>query len=183
MSASGAAALLGGFGLQADITSNSDRSVGFDLDDPETRFRARFYFDPNSIPMAAGNSHRLFHGYAGSSTPVVRVELRYSSGDYQLRAAIRNDGSTWTSTGWNTITDAAHFVELDWRAATAAGANDGALTFWIDGAQVDEVTGIDNDTRTIDRFELGPVDAVDSGTRGAYYFDSFEARRETYIGP
>jgi hypothetical protein len=29
---------------------------------------------------------------------------------------------------------------------------------------------------------LGAISGLDSGTRGTYYFDAFESRRQTYIG-
>ena len=38
-------------------------------------------------------------------------------------------------------------------------------------------------SRRIDRVVLGAVDQLDNGTRGTYYFDAFESRRNTYIGP
>jgi hypothetical protein len=92
-----------------------------------------------------------------------------------------NDGSTWTETNWFTISDAPHSIEVDWRAST--GANNGGLTLWIDGTQQADLTGVDNDTRRIDRAMLGALAGIDGGTRGTYYFDAFESRRQTYIGP
>ena len=148
----------------------------------ESRYRARFYFDPNSIVMADRDSHYLLYGYTGS-TPVLRVELRSSKGNYQLRAAARNDSNGWANSGWTSIGDASHFIELDWRAASIAGANDGTLAFWIDGIQVASLSGIDNDTRRIDTIQIGAVAEIDAGTRGTYYFDAFESRRASYIGP
>ena len=74
-------------------------------------------------------------------------------------------------------------LELDWRAATTAGANNGGLTLWIDGVQQADLTGVDNDTRRIDQVRLGAASGVDTGTRGTYFFDAFESRRLTYIGP
>ena len=99
------------------------------------------------------------------------------------RAGLINSSGTWTNTGWFSISDAPHFVEIGWQAATAAGANNGYLTLWIDGTQRANLTGVNNNTRRIDRVRLGPVSGVDSGTRGTYYFDAFESRRQTYIGP
>ena len=54
---------------------------------------------------------------------------------------------------------------------------------WIDAVQRANLTGVDNDTRRIDRSQLGAVSGIDSGTRGTYYFDAFESHRQTYIGP
>ena len=165
------------------IDDNNAIHVTSDHPNAEPRYRARFYFDPNSIPMVSGNAHFMFYGYNGTSKAVVRVEFRNSSGNYQLRAGILNDASNWTNSAWFTITDAPHPVEFDWKAATSAGANNGYMTLWIDGTQKANLTNVDNDTWRIDRARLGAVAGIDTGTRGTYYLDAFESRRETYIGP
>ena len=183
LSVNTAAALVGSQGLRAVINNTTSIYVTDDKPSAEPRYRARFYFDPNSITMASGNAHYIFYGSTGTSTDVLRIEFRRSSGLYQLQAALRNDKSTWTVSSWFTISDAPHFLELDWRASTAAGANNGGLTFWIDGVQQANLTGVDNDTRRIDRIRLGAVSGLDSGTSGIYYFDAFESRKQTYIGP
>ncbi|HEX9872656.1 MAG TPA: DUF4832 domain-containing protein [Candidatus Tectomicrobia bacterium] len=178
-----AAALVGTYGLQAAINDNTSLYVTDDQPNAEPRYRARFYFDPNSISMVSGDTHFLFYGYSGATTVVLRVQFRFYNGNYQLRAALRNDSTTWKNSSWFTLSDAAHFVELDWQAATAAGANDGYLTLWIDGVQKANLTAVDNDTRRIDRVRLGAVAGIDTGTRGTYFFDAFESRRQTSIGP
>jgi Tol biopolymer transport system component len=183
LSPSLSAALTGDYGLQAVIDDNKAIYVTDEKPNAELRYRARFYFDPNSISMKSNDNHYLFYGFTGTSTVVLRVQVRYSNGSYQLRAALRNDSSTWMSSSWFTISDASHSLEIDWRAATASGANNGGLTLWIDGTQRADLTGMDNDTRRIDRAQLGAVAGIDTGTRGTYYFDLFESRRQTYIGP
>lgn len=178
-----ASALICNYGMQAAIDDNNSIHVTDDSPSAETRYRERFYFDPNTILMKNNDNHYLFYGYTGASTVILRVQFRYSNNSYQIRAALRNDISTWTSSSWFTIMDAPHSIELDWRAATASGANNGGLTLWIDGVQRANLTGLDNDTRRIDRVRLGAVSGVDNGTRGAYYFDAFESHRQLYIGP
>ena len=86
-------------------------------------------------------------------------------------------------TNWFTINDASHFIELDWRADAAAGTNDGGLTLWIDAVQQADLTGVDNDTGRVDRARLGALSGIDAGTSGTYFFDAFESRRQTFIGP
>ncbi len=181
--AASAAALVGANGLQAVIDDNTAVYVTDDNPNAERRYRVRFYFDPNSVTMANNDLHVLLYGYSGASTAVLRVEFRRSSSAYQLRAGLLNDGTSWTSTSYVTVSDAPHVVELDWRASAAAGANSGGLTFWIDGTQRANLTGTDNDTRRLDRVRLGAVTGIDAGTRGTVFFDAFEARRESYIGP
>jgi len=179
----GAAALVGSKGLRVMIDDNNPIYVTDDRPNAERRYRARFYFDPNSISMANGDAHFLFNGYNGTSRRVLRVEFHRSSGNYQIRAGLLNDGTAWSQTNRFTISNGAHFIELDWRAATGAGANNGGLTLWIDGTLRSNLTGVDNDTRRIDRIRLGAVATIDAGTRGTCYFDAFESRRQTYIGP
>ena len=183
LSVNNAAALLGSQGLQAVIDDNTSIYLSDDHPNAETRYRARFYFDPNSILMASGEAHFLFKGFMGTSTEVLRVEFRNSAGTYQLRAALVNDSTTWTNTAWFMISDAPHVIELDWLAATGVGANNGGLTLWINGTQQVDLTNVDNDTRWVDRVRLGALTGIDAGTRGTYYFDAFESRRQSYIGP
>lgn len=181
LSVSTAAALVGSQGLQVQISDNTALYVTDTLPNAEARYRARFYFDPNGISMATKNAHLLFAGYTSASKGILEVELRYNNG-YQVRTSLMNDLSLWTSTGWVTISDAPHAIEIDWRAATAAGANNGGLTLWIDGAQKANITTADNDSRRIDSVRLGGVSSIDTTTRGTYYIDAFESRRQTYIG-
>jgi hypothetical protein len=183
LSVSAAAALVGTQGLQAFLNDNTSIYVTDDRPTAEPRYRVRFYFDPNTIGMAKNNAHFIFSGFNTAGAVVIRVELRISAGQYQVRASLLNDSTSFTSTAWSTISDAPHPIELDWRASSAPGANNGGLTLWIDGAQQANVTGIDNDSRRIESARLGAVSGVDNGTRGTEYFDAFESRRLTYIGP
>jgi hypothetical protein len=59
------------------------------------------------------------------------------------------------------ISDIPRSIELDWRAATATGANDGGLTFRIDGLQQADLPGIENDTRRLDSVQLGAVAGIE----------------------
>ena len=164
------------------INDNGALYVRDDAPAAESRYRARFYVDPNSISMASGNAPYLFYGYS-NGTVILRVQLRSNAGVYQLRASVRSDANVWSNSNYVTISDAPHSVEIDWRAASAAGANNGALTLWIDGAQQQTLGGIDNDTLRMDFVTLGAVGGIPTGTRGALYLDAFESRRLTYIGP
>ena len=176
------AARFGTYGMRAVITSVTALYVRDDRPANEPQYRARFYFHPNSISMTSGNAHYLLAGRTGS-TDVVYVEFRYSTPNYQIRAQIRNDSTTYSSTSWYTISNAWHFLEIDWKAATAAGANNGYVTLWIDGALKQTIGSIDNDTRRVDEVRLGPLTGIDSGTTGTELFDAFESRQSTYIGP
>ena len=181
LSAAANAALSGVMVMQAVVDDNTSIFVTDDSPNAERRYRAAFSFDPNTITMLPNDSYNLFYGYRGTSTAILSIELRYYNGQYQVRALTLNDGATWKTTNFTTLTDAPHRLEVEWRAATTVGANDGTLAFWLDGVLVQLITGLDNDTRVIDRVRLG-VWGIDNGTRGTIYFDAFESRRRSYIG-
>ena len=183
LSAASAAALQGAYGLQAVIDDNTRLLVVDESPEAEPRYRARFYFDPNSIPMEEGDAHSILHANQGISTVVLDVEVRFSGGTYELRASALEDSAAWSSTAFYALADEPHVIELDWQAASAPGVLDGSLTLWIDGDQKEILSGLDNGLQQVDRVRLGPVAGIDTGTRGTYYFDAFESRRETYIGP
>jgi hypothetical protein len=166
-----AAAIVGSLGLRAVV--DDDASINVETDAPTAEPR----FDPNSISMIDGDQHYLLFGFAGSSSGVFRVQFRSRRGAYQLMAAARDDGSSWAQTPWLSITDGPHLVELSWRAASAPGANDGAMALTIDGGQGASVPGLDNDSRRIDRLRLGAASGIDPGTRGTYHFDGLTTTR------
>jgi len=181
LSVTASAALVGSKGMQAVINDTTIMYTLDDTPDAEPRYRARFYFDPNSVTMTDGNSHYIFIGYDAGA--VFNLDFRFFGGRYQIRLREQNDNQATQSTAWVTISDAPHFIEMEWRAATAAGANNGSVTLWLDGVQAGTLTGLDNETRRIERVQLGAVSGVDAGTLGTYYLDAFVSRRLTYIGP
>ena len=182
LSVTTAAALQGGQGMSAVIDDSNTIFVTDDTPNGEPRYRARFYLDPNSISMASGNRFFLFNAFMGTSTAVMRVEMQFASGQYQLRANVLNNSGTWTSTAWFPISDAPHPVEIDWRAASS-GSSNGGVTLWIDGVQAADIATIANDTHRIDRARLGAIAGMDAGTLGTLFFDAFESHRLNYIGP
>jgi hypothetical protein len=133
--------------------------------------------------MTSGNAHYLFYALDRNNTFLLRVKFRYYASQYQLRAEAVNDSNGWSQTAWAAVSDAPHFVEIAWQAASTAGANHGVLTFWVDDSQQGSFTNIDNDTRRIDYAQFGIVGGVDNGSRGTMYFDEFKSHRGSYIGP
>ena len=183
LSVSPVAALVGSQGLQVVIDDTNTIYLTDDTPNAETRYRVRFYFDPNSITMASGDAHFIFKGFIGTGADILQVEFRNSAGAYQIRGKVLNDSSAFVVTNWFTITDAPHFIEVDWVASTGVGANNGGLSLRIDGFLQAALTGVDNDTSRIDRVRLGALAGMDAGTSGTYFFDAFESRRQNYIGP
>ena len=97
-----------------------------DTPNAEPRYRARFYFDPNSIPMATGNSplHLLWLLRHFDRCAADRIPLSVNPVTSFALAAVDNAGG-WKTSAWFNISDAPHPVEIDWQAATAAGATNG----------------------------------------------------------
>lgn len=176
------AALVGSYGLQAKVNDSNPIYVEDDTPSSENRYRARFYFDPNSITMTEGDTLGLFGGYTSNSDAAFRVDLVRSQGDYRIQAFAVKDDGTAVNTSQVIISNAPHMVEMDWQAASATGALNGSFILWVDGAQV-QVTGIDNDALRIEFVRLGVLEAPYTTSRGKVYFDSFESHRQSAIGP
>jgi hypothetical protein len=183
LSVSAAAALVGSQGLQAVINDNNPLYVADDTPSAEARYRARFYFDPNTMSMGKNNDLVIFAGYDPSGTAVLQLVLRFAPGGYRMRAGMLSDTGVLAYTGWVNINDAPQAIEVDWRAATAPGAADGGLTLWLGGNEQAIISAVDNHTRSIDSVRLGAVSGLHTQIRGTYYFDEFESHRATYIGP
>ena len=177
LSVSPSAALVGGFGMQANFTNTTAMYVRDDSPVAEARYRARFYFDPNSISMASGNYVYLLQGHDTSNQIILFIQFNRSSTSYQLRARAYDSGlANYVNTPYVNITDAAHIVEVDW-------GNDGHLTFWVDGVQQSSLTGINNSIYKMESVRLGAPFMSATLNSGGYYIDEFESRRQTYIGP
>jgi hypothetical protein len=181
LSVTTSSALVGSNGMQAVVDDTVAIYVTDELPNAEPHYRARFYLNPNSISMADGMDFYIFTGYHTSS--VFQVQLGFSAGNYRIRLRQQNDSNATTSTAWFNITNASNVIEIEWWAASAAGANNGGANLWINGNPSGSLTNLDNDTRRIEFVRLGAVSGLNAGSAGTYYLDAFESRRETYIGP
>jgi len=184
VAASPAAAYVGGFGVQVAVSA-APAWVQDDTPAAEKRYRVRFYLRTNALVQAPNEELDIFTGSSGAGAPQLRLMVRTSGGVRQLRVGARRDDGTFAETpsgsevtlvpGWRT-------VEVDWRAATAAGANNGALAVWVEGSPRAGLSGLDNDQAEISSVRWGAVAGVDAGTGGTLQLDELESRRETYIG-
>jgi CSLREA domain-containing protein len=183
LSVGGDAALVETLGLRALINDTTNLYVQDDTPADEAHYRTRFYFDPNSIVMATNDAHLIFQGLSANSTTLFQLNFRFASGSYQIVSQIKNDSNSWINLAAYNLTDAPHVIEIEWQAATGAGANNGVFTLWFDGVVMESQTALDNDTHRLDKVKLGPLYGIDAGTSGVEYFDAFESRQSTYIGP
>jgi hypothetical protein len=172
--------------LQA-LINNTSMLYAVDLSPAgETRYRARFYFHPNSLAMNNNTAHFIFDGYNEYyGTAVFRLELLRENGVYKLRPRILRDNWGYTNGSKYTISNAWHAIEIEWQTSSPPGANNGYLALWIDNVLVGTIANVDNDGKhnRLDEIRLGATGGVDSTTSGTMYFDNFESRRESNIGP
>jgi hypothetical protein len=154
--------------------------------DDEDRYRARFLFDTNGFdPGEAAGTRRTRIFILFEEAPLRRlaaVVLRRVGGVYGIMGRARRDDNSQADTGFFTIADGTHSVELDWRRSSAPEATDGHLHLWIDGTLVSTLDDLDNDGSAVDFVRLGAL-SVKASAGGTLYWDEFVSRRLTGIGP
>lgn len=170
------APVTGNYSMAAVITNQDPRYVRDILPAAESRYRARFWFDVNSLTMADGDQHLILQGVDATGLSW-DIPLRFSNGNYYLQLGIIDDAQSLLETPWFKITDDLHTLEMEWAAATVPGATNGFGILWIDGTAKALLQGIDNDTRRTESVYLGPSLGLDPGTSGTLYFDAFESAR------
>jgi len=180
-----AAAITGPRGLQAVIDDSGRMFVQDESPDAESRYRVRFSFDPNGFTPGL-DTQRVVILQAFARTPerkkILLLMVRRVNMQYRMMAKVRIDDLGMVNTGWIPFSDAPHAIELDWKRASSATANDGHLQMWLDGTSVAHLTGLDNATSFLDFVRLGAV-GIRPTTSGTIYFDRFVSRRWSYIGP
>jgi hypothetical protein len=97
-------------------------------------------------------------------------------------ARARLDDDAQADTPFFPISDGPHVVEIDWRRSSGPDALDGSLELWIDGASMATLNNLDNSISGVDFARLGAL-SVKAGSNGTLYWDEFESRRGSYIGP
>jgi hypothetical protein len=187
LQASAAAALAASSqGLEATVNDTEPVYVMDETPADLPRYRARFYFDPNGFdPGESMGRYRAIVFMALDESPqkrVVQMILRRIGGEYSLRARITLDDGSRAETAFVPIADAPHVVELDWVKAGAPGASDGSFQLWIDGVAAPPLSGLQNHDYAVDYVRLGAM-VLKPGASGTLYFDRFDSRTTTYIGP
>lgn len=187
---SAAAALQGSYGMAVTPRTGSSSSNYYNWAflcryvGRNSRFRQRFYFDPNTISMSSGKYFRIGSG-GGYADPRYTIFLYYSGG-YYIQMDCYDDANATHGSSVYSITDAPHYIEVDWKASTAAGANNGYMDLWIDGTHKGSsptISGIDNDTKRVYHASIGCVYGHTATLSGTVYFDSWKANDDgTTIG-
>lgn len=180
LSVSAAAAFSGSYGMEMVV---DDRNLIYVQDlTPllEDHYRARFYINTDSLDMKnwvwtailmdtdwTMGVNLIDEGTTGYSICIFEYDDNWNGQESQLYSL---------GTGW-------HLVEIEWKAATAPGANNGFMKLWIDEQLQGTLDNLNNDERRIEDVWLGLADNVPRNSSGTLYIDAFESRRNTYIGP
>jgi hypothetical protein len=121
-------------------------------------------------------------GKNSADTPAFVVSLASSGGNYLISVSDVADGA-WSGYMDKTITDVPHYVEVDWKASSGVGANDGTFELIVDGVS-QKLTGIDSDTGQVDIVYLGVTWVSGAGPSGTFYLDDFASNNNgSLIGP
>jgi hypothetical protein len=173
-------------GMQGRVDDTAAIYVQDDRPDDEGRYRARFYFDPNGFDPGEGQNHfrtRIFIAFSEAPTRrVAAVVLRRLGGEYSIRIRARRDDGTRADTPFIPITDAPHAIEFDLRRASSPGGDDGYLEMYVDGGPVYLLSAYANSLAEVDFVRMGAL-SVKAGASGTMYWDEFESRRLSSIGP
>lgn len=169
-------------GMGVTVQSSLLAYVVENIPSNETSFNARFYFMPNTLKMPNNTPITLFEANNAAGNQVIAVQLRWSGKTMQMRAGSLSDANVWKYTNWAVISNTWQSIEVDWNASSSASANNGSLTFWIDGIQVGVLSGLNNDVHSINSAYLGAVAGLNNKMSGSFFIDDYESHRLTMIG-
>jgi beta-propeller uncharacterized protein DUF5122 len=182
-----AAQMAGGpVGLRAYVDDLTPLYVQDDSPNDEDRYRARFYLDAVDFDPGEDLDHRRVRTFiVFSENPgrrLAAVVLRRVGGAYAVMGRARRDDNSQADTGWAPIAPGAHRIELDLKRSSTPDANDGWFRFWVDGTQIADLSGIDNNRSAVDFVRLGAL-SLKGGASGTLFWDTFESRRQDEIVP
>lgn len=168
---------------------NGKRYVQDTTPNQETHYRARFYFNPNGIPIASDGSERIKFANqqqisGGPFTGVTQIKLKGTTegSGYEIRAWAREDNAGNKVRATLPIQDGPNWIETE----LIIGNGDGVYRIWVnnnDEANPDfEATNLNNAAYGgIDQVRLGYVGGNFAPT-GSIFIDEFVSTRSSFIG-
>ncbi len=173
------AALTGNHGIEVVMDGSTNSAYLVDLSPTdETAYRAEFRIAHNNLVMAEGSNHGVFYGrMEGGTGNVIRLNMALLSGEYKITVRCLKDVGGTAFCGKFTFAPNTTRVKLEWKAATAPGANNGIFRLYKGDTLQFEKTNLDTDTLQIDTARLGVTKNADATTLGSYYIDQFSSDR------
>ena len=168
-------------GLQVDLDNTDSAYVIDSTASSLTNASVRVYVFGDAVSLAGPDALTLLAGYDSGSQTVFELQLVAVSGLRKLRLTAYDDAFTAVSnTGQEVdLDDGWRSIELHWRAAGVAGANDGRLAMRLDGIlmpSVAQLDALDNDTREWSSTRLGAVVNNTATIGGRIDFDDYSSR-------
>jgi RHS repeat-associated protein len=174
------AAIEGEDGLQAVIEDGNDLYVLDGNPFDESHYRARFYFDPNSVTIPNSQEFDIFNAKDINGGTAIQVRLRGVYGEYQVKFVTRDDNAQTYATDWMPITDEPHAIEVEWQTASNSESGNGYYALWLDGVERARVENLSNYTKRIDSARMGVMSLSTSSIAGTIFFDDFTSDRAGY---
>lgn len=170
-----ASAAMGGseYGLAFLIDDQVEMYARVNISPPTSgKLRLRFYFDPNTLDMADGDTFNLFvMPSTGPGSKFFYIYFNKNGDDYRLQFDPRDDDGWW-GTDSEVITDGPHYIEVYVTKASSDVASDGTYEWWIDGVSKGAWTGRDNwDVFAGITMAYIATGNLDEGTSGTFYAD------------
>lgn len=164
----------------------------------EKAYRVRFYVNLRRLNLASNTSFDLFAAYDGadplpSAAPtgnaVLRAAVRQEPGGTKvLEVFTRTDSGEIPLSSPPDLVNGWRAVEIQWSAATAAGADNGFVNLWLDGVAQTGATNLDSDAQVINYARWGSVTGATTSTPPAgqavnsFRLDDFGSQRSGYLG-
>ncbi len=184
-------AALGGsnFGLEVQFDGVGVNNAFVQDNSPADEIIYRFGFRAalGTFDSAIGDIFYIATARSGDPNNLIRVWIRKrDNGLYQLRVIVRRDSGS-SDNRWHQVggagfaADSSWFVE--WTQATGDGDDNGRVRIWKNGNPIGDLTGIDNDERSVGDAKIGNTNTInvsgtiDTTTTGEYYLDTFESFR------
>lgn len=181
ISVTGPAALVGAFGMQAALGGGTAPGYVTDLTPAQdASYHARFYFDPSgSLPGGNANNVTLLAGLNQAGGTIFLVQYRRNNaGTYQVRGgALTATGTTFTN--YFAVSNAAHFIEIAWRAASAGAPR---FQLYTDGT-LRQSLNVNTSASRLESVRFGPSAGLIGTASGTIRLDAFASTRTTVIGP
>ncbi len=141
----------------------------------ESGYTADFHANFDNVSLAPGNRLEHLVGWSDSAGPSFRLVLQPDGGGgLEARLEARLDDGTFAATAAGSEAPIAagwHQLRVIWKA----GAGDGSLTLWVDGAEVAALTSLTNGGRRVDGVDWGVAGGSLVGAGGTLDLDAFSS--------
>ncbi|HHJ20810.1 MAG TPA: hypothetical protein ENJ84_13455, partial [Gammaproteobacteria bacterium] len=151
-----------------------------------SEYQAEFNVFADTLVMADNQPIEILVLQDENGEKVASFALNQQGGKiYSQLETIDSDGqSRSTGGGGLEITAGWHQIQLTWRAASSASAQDGELLILVDGTEGScgqTIRFIHNDTQRISRARLGVVSGNQDSATGVLDFDAFSSQRNGHV--